>query len=350
MVDLVITIGFYNAVVRVLDSLKIDVEPDYKGYLESSRSRGRSQILMTEPAPDRAGPQAIPQKPVPARPAATVVILRDGRAGIEVFMVVRHHEIDFASGALVFPGGKVDAGDADRAWAELAPRLATGADRARASCRRPRDLRGGGPDARAGRGAADMLGGREAHGLVERLPRPPARGRDHLPRPRARESLTLATDLMVPFAHWITPEAGPSASTRISCWSRRRSSNSAPTTARVVEGLWIAPQQAVRDADAGTRTLVFPTHMNLTKLARYATVAEAIAAARASPVVTVMPQVERLTGGRRRLAFPRKGLWGERNRGDRAAGHAAGLKRRAAGAGCSSCRPRERSRKPMARG
>ena len=41
-------------------------------------------------------------------PAATVVILRDGREGLEVFMVVRHREIDFASGALVFPGGKVD--------------------------------------------------------------------------------------------------------------------------------------------------------------------------------------------------------------------------------------------------
>ena len=50
------------------------------------------------------------------RPAATVVILRDGHEGIEAFMVVRHHEIDFASGALVFPGGKVDPHDADPAW------------------------------------------------------------------------------------------------------------------------------------------------------------------------------------------------------------------------------------------
>ena len=56
-----------------------------------------------------------------ATPAATVVILRDHADGIEVFMVVRHHAIDFASGALVFPGGKVDAGDAHPAWAELAP-------------------------------------------------------------------------------------------------------------------------------------------------------------------------------------------------------------------------------------
>jgi alkylhydroperoxidase family enzyme len=34
MVDLVVTIGFYNAVVRILGSLEIDVEPDYQAYLE----------------------------------------------------------------------------------------------------------------------------------------------------------------------------------------------------------------------------------------------------------------------------------------------------------------------------
>ena len=45
-------------------------------------------------------------------------------------MVVRHHEIDFASGALVFPGGKVDEQDADPAWAELAPSAASAPDRA----------------------------------------------------------------------------------------------------------------------------------------------------------------------------------------------------------------------------
>ncbi|HIL84560.1 MAG TPA: NUDIX hydrolase, partial [Pseudomonadales bacterium] len=40
-------------------------------------------------------------------PSATILMLRDGPTGLETFMVVRHHQIDFASGALVFPGGKV---------------------------------------------------------------------------------------------------------------------------------------------------------------------------------------------------------------------------------------------------
>ena len=52
------------------------------------------------------------KKPVPVRPAATVLMLRDGPKGMEVFMVKRHHKIDFATGALVFPGGSADPGDA----------------------------------------------------------------------------------------------------------------------------------------------------------------------------------------------------------------------------------------------
>jgi 8-oxo-dGTP pyrophosphatase MutT (NUDIX family) len=41
-----------------------------------------------------------------ARPAATIMLLRDGPDSIEVFMVVRHQAIEFAGGALVFPGGR----------------------------------------------------------------------------------------------------------------------------------------------------------------------------------------------------------------------------------------------------
>src|ERR1700756_2165729 len=50
------------------------------------------------------------------KPAATILLLRDDPA-FEVLMVKRHHQIDFASGALVFPGGKSHAGDHDPAWA-----------------------------------------------------------------------------------------------------------------------------------------------------------------------------------------------------------------------------------------
>ena len=52
-------------------------------------------------------------QPVTARPASTILLMRSGKSAIEVFMMVRHYQIEFASGALVFPGGSVDPGDRD---------------------------------------------------------------------------------------------------------------------------------------------------------------------------------------------------------------------------------------------
>ena len=58
------------------------------------------------------------KEPPPARPATTVLLLRpskksDADSVLEVFMVVRHHAIDSFSGALVFPGGKLEESDGD---------------------------------------------------------------------------------------------------------------------------------------------------------------------------------------------------------------------------------------------
>src|ERR1700760_2266331 len=58
-------------------------------------------------------------EPVPIKPAATILLLRDSPT-FEVLMVKRHHQIDFAAGALVFPGGKTHQGDHDPAWADHA--------------------------------------------------------------------------------------------------------------------------------------------------------------------------------------------------------------------------------------
>src|SRR4249919_2119478 len=57
--------------------------------------------------------------PVMPVPAATILLVRDGTDGLEVFMVKRHHQIDFISGALVFPGGKVDKRDNDAELSEF---------------------------------------------------------------------------------------------------------------------------------------------------------------------------------------------------------------------------------------
>ena len=58
-------------------------------------------------------------QPVPIRPAATVVLVRDAAQGIEVFMMRRSQKAAFMGGAHVFPGGAVDASDSDEQWAVL---------------------------------------------------------------------------------------------------------------------------------------------------------------------------------------------------------------------------------------
>ena len=57
------------------------------------------------------------KKPAEPRLSATILMLRDAASGPpEVLMVKRHYEIDFAAGALVFPGGKASADDSRTEW------------------------------------------------------------------------------------------------------------------------------------------------------------------------------------------------------------------------------------------
>ncbi len=233
------------------------------------------------------------------RPAATVVILRDGREGIEVFMVVRHHEIDFASGALVFPGGKVDDADADPAWDKLAPYANPSPDRALVvAAARETFEEAGLVLARRG-GTRAMLDAADAHRLVQTYRARLIAGDTTFLDLVRGEELLLATDLLVPFAHWITPDTQPKRfDTHFLLVSAPVEQLGAHDGAESVEGFWIAPQQALQDAKAGSRTLVLPTQMNLTKLARYRTVAEAVEATRSQPIVTVTPRVVRTETGR----------------------------------------------------
>ena len=206
-----------------------------------------------------------PKTPVPARPASTVVILRDGAGGIEVFMVVRHHQIDFASGALVFPGGKVDAEDSDAAWGDLAPQRAERAGPLVLRRRRPRDLRGSRAHAGApARHAARSSTPTRAHRLVETYRAALLKGETTFVDIVRKENLALAADLMVPFAHWITPEVVPKRfDTHFFLIAAPVVQLGAHDGGESVEGLWITPQQALSEAKAGTRTLVFATRMNL---------------------------------------------------------------------------------------
>lgn len=255
-----------------------------------------------------------PDKPGPAaRLASTVVILRDGRDGIEAFMVVRHHAIDFASGALVFPGGKVDAQDSDPAWDDLAP-AASGMlaeERALIVAAARETFEEAGLMLARRRGTQSIVTADDAHRLAERWRAPLLKGETTFHALMREEGLTLATELMVRFAHWITPEGLPKRfDTHFFLVAAPVVQLGAHDGSESVEGLWIKPQQALDDADARTRTLVFATQLNLKKLTRYATVAEAVADTRAGRIVTVMPKMLARTAEGRTLQIPAEAGYG----------------------------------------
>ena len=247
----------------------------------------------------RGTPQGNAKTPVPARPASTVAILRDGAKGIEVFMVVRHHEIDFASGAIVFPGGKVDAQDAGDDWKDLAAEAPSVPERAFFVAAGRETFEEAGLVLARQRGGTELVDAAAADRLVAAHRARLLKGEVSFVDILRGEGLTLALDLMVPFAHWVTPEPMPKRfDTHFFLVAAPVSQLGAHDGAESVEGLWIAPQQALAEAEAGTRTLVFATRMNLAKLASYSTVAGAVAATRARPVVTVVPKVKRTPEGR----------------------------------------------------
>jgi len=147
----------------------------------------------------------------PARLAATLMLARDGPDGIEVFMVVRHHRIDFATGALVFPGGKVEDADRDprlRGRCAGGEALSDAALAIRVAC------------VREAFEEAGVLLARERGGggyvAADRLAAIAGRWRLALEQDRAAmaemaeaEDLEFAADALTRFAHWVTPEHMP---------------------------------------------------------------------------------------------------------------------------------------------
>lgn len=239
--------------------------------------------------------------PVKARLAATLLLARDGAAGMEVFMVVRHHQIDFASGALVFPGGSADPSDADPRLRALCDgvgdvdddMLAVMVAAAREAFEECGVLyaRPHGDVALVDGARADELGAKYRQDLEA--------GKLGMADIAATEGLRLALDRLTHFAHWITPPHMPKRfDTHFFLAEAPGDHVLAHDGSESVDSVWITPRQACDEADAGQRTVIFPTRLNIEKVGRSATVADALARAAAEPVVTVLPVSEKVEGGR----------------------------------------------------
>ncbi len=226
------------------------------------------------------------------KPAATVMLLRDGRQGLEVFMVLRHQQIDFAGGALVFPGGKVHGADHDPALHAhcrgLEGLTAEQAALRVAAIRETFEECGLLLAYAAGETALIAAHGDRYHGYRQAL----RQERPALLELARNEGLELACDQLVPFAHWITPVQAPKRfDTHFFLAAAPSDQHALHDGEEAVDGVWLRPTQALAEAACGQRTIIWPTRMNLHKLARNARVDQALQAARLSSVVTVLPQL-----------------------------------------------------------
>jgi 8-oxo-dGTP pyrophosphatase MutT (NUDIX family) len=246
------------------------------------------------------------KEPPPARPATTVLLLRPSKPGdagspLEVFMVVRHHAIDAFSGALVFPGGKLEEADGDpqlKARCAGAENISAGELKFRVAGVREAFEECGILLARK-RGQRNLIAAADLKGIEERWRAKLTRDDASIVDLVEAEDLEIATDLMTPFAHWITPVFAPK---RFDTWfylaEAPEDQLALHDGSESVESVWIDPQAAIDEAPAGKRTLVHATTKNLELLAEGVTVTGALSQASERKVVTVQPWVEQRDGKR----------------------------------------------------
>jgi 8-oxo-dGTP pyrophosphatase MutT (NUDIX family) len=227
---------------------------------------------------------------IPIRPAATVMLLRDTAAGLEVFMLRRTSAAVFAGGMYVFPGGKVDPsdGEGDEGFVVAAIR----------ECYEECGvLLAVDPQGQMVDDGHPALAHREAvyDGSVDVR----ALAADH--------GLRLATDQLVWMSHWITPkgEATRRFDTRFYVAASPVGQSSNHDDSETVASMWVRPADAIASFEAGELQLMPPTITNLRFLERCATVADAMVASRAVGVPPViLPKLRRVDGRMVGIAMP----------------------------------------------
>ncbi|MEQ8750967.1 MAG: hypothetical protein RIC52_14455, partial [Amphiplicatus sp.] len=245
--------------------------------------------------------------------AATVILMRDGPCSIELFMVARHHQIEFASGALVFPGGSVDEADFDERFAALGVNqgeLSSEARALRVAAAREAFEECGVLLARENGGGGTVSAAR-ARTLGAAYRAALTKGDISFADILEREGLKLHLDQLAHFAHWVTPAHMPKrfdthfflAAAPVDQLLKHDGEES-------VDSVWITPRKVCEEADAARRTVLLPTRLNVERVARSPTVDFALRSAYSTPVCTIRPEIEKRADGRMLRIPPNAGYGG----------------------------------------
>ncbi len=227
------------------------------------------------------------------RDAATLIVARDAAAGgIEIFCVERQ-KIGFLGGAVVFPGGKLDASDLDPEWERsVTPPRARGAAFARdgtelrglavAACREALEEAAILPVAGAAPTHADLLDWRSR--LAERV--------STLRPILAARGLKIDLASLHPFARWITPVAESRRfDTRFFLFAASAAVTGVHDDHETTASFWALPSEVL--ARHARRELVLPppTHRTLEILSAARDARDAVAIASVACLEPVCPRV-----------------------------------------------------------
>lgn len=247
-----------------------------------------------------------------ARHASTLILLRDGQEGMEVFMGRRHLKSGFVGGAYVFPGGAVDPAD------EIDELLCAG--RTHASASESLGVPHGGLAywvaavrecfeeagillAYGKDGSILDLRNAEVHRQYEQYRKALFAGEISIAELARREGLRLATDQIHYWAHWITPEGEPRRyDARFFLAIAPTRQDAAHDERELTDSAWITPRAALEKARSGEWDMILPTLRNLILLRDFPTTESAESAARAPrDIVAVLPRIVKDEKGTRIL-------------------------------------------------
>jgi 8-oxo-dGTP pyrophosphatase MutT (NUDIX family) len=222
-------------------------------------------------------------------PAATLVLMREAANGPpELLVTERTGHMAFAAGALVFPGGRIDADD--HRTAEL-----LGSDAARiAAIRETIEETGLAPGLTPAPDAAVVAALRL--GLSDEEP---------FASLLAAHGLTIDPDALVPFARWCPNFRETRRFDTLFFLAEAPADAPVPEVSEheVVRAFWTSAADILAEIEAGRAHAIFPTRRNFERLAGFASIAEARADAARHPVTKVTPWIEE-RGGEKLVCIP----------------------------------------------